>query len=110
MVSVHGNTIVMTRGDTLILNLAITDKLGEVYTPVEGDSIRFALKEHYDDEEPLILKTIPIDTMILRLESTDTKELDQPGSYVYDIQLTTIDGIVDTIIPKGRLRITEEVD
>lgn len=104
------NTIIMTRGDTLILPLIIMDELGETYIPVEGDSIRFALKKSYKDAEPLLTKIIPIDSMTLRLESTDTKDLEQPGSYVYDVQLTTIDGIVNTIIPNGKLRIKEEVE
>ena len=110
MVNVHGNTIVMTRGDTVLLPLTITNKNGEQYEPIDGDSIRFALKKRYDDEDPLLLIDIPIDTMILRIESEDTKSFDQPSSYVYDIQLTTADGIVDTIIPNGKLRIKEEVE
>lgn len=109
-VRIRKNTIIMTRGDTLNIKLTISDANGEPYTPIANDSIRFALKKHYDDEECLIIKDIPIDTLTLRLESSDTKQLEQPGNYVYDIQLTMTDGTVDTIIPKATLVIEEEVE
>lgn len=105
------NMIIMTRGDTLLVKISIVNEdTSEEYIPVEGDSLRFALKKKYNDEEPLILKSIPIDTCILRLEPEDTKVLDQPGDYVYDIQLTYGDGLVYTVIAKATLRIQEEVE
>ena len=69
------NLIILTRGDTLILDIDIYDAEGNVYEPEPTDVLRFALKESYSDEEPLILKDIPIDTRQLRLESEDTKHL-----------------------------------
>ena len=104
------NLIIMTRGDTLILDVCIKDVDGNDYIPAPTDTLRFALKKKYTDEEPLILKNIPIDTCTLRLESEDTKPLDQPGDYVYDIQLTYGDGIVSTIIANATLKIREEVE
>lgn len=71
--------------------------------------IRFAMKKTYEDEEPLILKTIPNDTLILRLESAETKDLEVSKiPYVYDIELTTVAGTVDTFL-SGSLYLTEEV-
>lgn len=113
--SVKGREIQLTRGDTLQVLVTIT-KDGEEYTPQDGDSVRFALKHEklnakrtdYKDEEPLIIKDIPIDTMILELEPEDTKDLDF-GTYVYDIEITFEDGVVDTFIPAARLNLTEEV-
>ena len=104
------NLILMTRGDTLIVNIAIKDADGNEYVPdPNNDQLRFALKRNYDDEEPLILKNIPIDTCQLRLEPSDTKSLEQPGSFYYDIQLTYGDGIVSTIIANAVLKLREEV-
>lgn len=105
-----GTTIAMTRGDTVKLQLELIDSEGEVYTPQAGDVIRFAMKENYDDAEPLIFKVIPNDTLILKLEPEDTKSLPQPSSYVYDIQITYANGDVDTFIDKAKLKLTEEVD
>lgn len=109
-IKINGTTITMTRGDTLRTKLSIFDSAGNPYVPCEDDHIRFALKQDYADETPLILKEIPWDTLMLVLASDDTKILDQPGSYVYDIQITMSDGTVDTFITKAKLKLTEEVD
>ncbi len=102
------NMILMTRADTLITKINITDSDGNEYVPEETDTLRFALKKDYNDKKILIEKNIPIDTMILRVDSEDTKNLAQPETYVFDIQLTYGDQIVDTII-SGKLKLTEEV-
>lgn len=106
--SVSGTTITLTRGDTFMATVSIANPDGSAYTPVEGDSIRFALKANYDDEQPLLEKDIPIDTMQLVLNPEDTKPL-AFGKYVYDIQITTKEGIVCTFIAKAQFKITEEV-
>lgn len=106
---VRKNTIFLTRGDTFKAMLTINNPDGSVYTPVEGDKIRFALKENVEDEECLILRDIPIDTMLLILYPEDTKSLEF-GSYVYDIQLTKANGDVDTFITASKLKLTAEVE
>ena len=51
--------------------------------------------------------------MILRVESSETKILDQPATYVYDIQITiddgTSEGLVRTFI-SGVLKTKQEVE
>ena len=114
--SVKKNRITLTRGDTFIDTLQLY-KEGEPFVPHEGDSIRFALKHptmnaartEYTDTEPLLVKTIPTDTMVLRIESAETKDLGF-GDYVYDIQLTYANGDVDTFITEAQFRLTPEVD
>lgn len=105
--SIDGNRISLTRGDSLILNFTIK-KNEEDYVPVAGDVIRFALKQQIPDDEPLILKTADNSSMTITLEPEDTKNL-AFGTYVYDIELTTVDGFVDTFIGPAVFRITEEV-
>jgi len=104
-----GYAITMTRGDTLRKKIDVVDMYGTPYTPQEGDSIRFACKHDYNDTECLIYKEIPYDTLLLQLDPEDTKEMNQPDIYVFDIQLTTADGTVTTFV-KGKLRILEEVE
>lgn len=106
---VKNNIITLTRGDTFKAHLTISNPDGTEYTPVEGDVVRFALKENIEDEQCLIVKNIPIDTMTLILEPQDTKDLEF-GSYVYDVQLTKANGEVDTFITASKFRITVEVD
>lgn len=106
--AVSKTTITLTRGDTFKATVNITDSNGDTYIPQDGDTIRFAMKSKYTDAEPLIVKNIPIDTLLLKIDSADTKEL-VFGEYVYDIELTTAEGDVDTFITKATLKLTEEV-
>lgn len=109
MIKISGKTIRMTKGDTLEVPINIMTKDGKPYIPSEGDVIRFAMKREYNDAEPLILKVIPNDTLILRIESDETKDLEiRKVPYVYDIELTTVTGTVDTFLAGG-LYLTEEV-
>lgn len=106
-VSIRGNIIFLTRGDTLKVTVKILQG-EEEYTPQEGDSVRFALKKTTSDEEPLILRDIPTDTLVLKLNPEDTKGLDF-GKYKYDIELTKANGDVDTFIGPEWFILTEEV-
>lgn len=108
-VDISGTTITITRGDTLKVYVTPSYKDGTPYEPVEGDSIRFAMKQKLTDTEPLLIKPIPTDTLLLHLEPSITKELAY-GAYVYDIELTHSNGDVDTFITKATLKVTEEVD
>lgn len=107
MVSVNGNDIALTRGDTLFLTVVLTNRDGTAYEPAEGDVVRFAMKKTYRDAECLILKPIPTDTMILELTPEDTKSLPF-AKYDYDIELTDEYGHVTTPII-GTLTLTKEV-
>lgn len=107
--SVKGTSITLTRGDSFASDIGIVQPDGEPYIPSEGDQIRFAMKRNVKDEDILILREIPIDTMRLVLTPEDTKDLEF-GSYVYDIQLTKSTGEVDTFITKSTLTLTEEVE
>ena len=110
----NNNMITMTRGDTLRVQVGITVD-GTEYVPEQGDSLRFAVKHptlkedksDYTDTEPLILKGIPPDTLLLELAPEDTKALGF-GKYDYDIEITFADGAVDTFI-EGQLVLTKEV-
>lgn len=108
MVTIKKNTIIMTRGDTLVTTIQVLDADGNEYIPDGNDKLRFALKENYEDDIPIIYKEIPIETMQLRLESEDTKKLKLSASYYYDIQLVYGDNIVSTII-SGKLNTKGEV-
>ena len=79
----------------------------EVYTPQFGDVIRFAMKQSYTSSRVLIDKRIPIDTLTLKLDPSDTKQLNF-GKYVYDIEITFSTGDVDTFI-RGEIELLPEV-
>lgn len=93
MYSINGTTIELTRGDTFLAQVEMT-RNDEPYTPAPGERVRFALKQSlnargtdFRESEPLILKEIPTDTMVLRLDPEDTRSLGF-GTYYYDIEIT----------------------
>lgn len=106
---VSGTDIELTRGDTFKRTLVLADAEGNPFVPAEGDEIRFALKRKVKDEAILINKVIPNDTLVLKIEPEDTKNL-AFGDYVYDIQITYSNGDVDTFITVSKFKITEEVE
>lgn len=113
---VKENTIKLTRGDSLVLQLQLKQKSnGEEYTPQEGDTILFGLKSRlnssrtaYVEKEPLVEKSISISDMMLRLDPEDTKSLPF-GDYAYDIEITFADGKVDTPINSAPFVLLSEV-
>ena len=109
-VKISGTTISLTRGDTLRLTVDVFNPDGTAYEPIDGDSIRFALKKTYRDSEPLIYKDISTIDRILYISPEETKALRQPSDYVYDIQMTHANGDIDTFTANAKLHITEEVD
>lgn len=110
MLKIDGYKITLTRGDTLTLSLTLTNADGTEYTPEEGDSLRFAISEGYEDAPYYTLKyeqAIPTDTLSFTMLASETKKLDY-REYNYDIELTHADGCVDTVI-SSQIRITGEV-
>ena len=107
---VSGTTISLTRGDTFRSIVDIFNPDGTPYEPLEGDTIRFALKKNYKDDTVLIRKDISIVDRELYIAPEDTKDFKQPSEYVYDIQLTHANGDIDTFIANAIFKITEEVD
>ena len=108
MVKVKNYSIEMTKGDSLYIEVGITDAEGNTYTPQVGDEIKFGVKLNEKQENLLIEKVIPNDTLLLHLTPEDTKTL-AVGKYVYDIQLTFANGDVDTFINKQDFKLVAEV-
>lgn len=88
--------ITLTRGDTGIFNISLQSQDGQAYVPQVGDTLRFALSEGFG-KEALVIKNIPIETCILEIEPNDTKDL-KFKKYKYDVQFTSTQGRVSTII------------
>lgn len=109
MLTISNNNIDLTRGDTGLFNITLVDKDGQPYIPEEGSTLRFAMSSKYFSErgEVLILKDIPIETMQLEIEPSDTKGL-KAGTYKYDIELTDEVGHVSTVV-MANFTISKEV-
>lgn len=113
MVEIIGNTIRLTRGNTFrtVVDLEVMGDDGELtpYIPDEADEVVFTAKRNYGDEEIIIEKVIPHDTMLLHFTPEDTKDLPQPSVYVYDIVIRYADGDVYTPVSEAILEIRPEV-
>lgn len=121
MVQVMNNKILMTRGDSLRLQLDIYQTDGSKYQIQSGDSIRFAASISYADDkdnyklvinkqiEHIVDSNVENDPgiLLLSLDPEDTNKLNS-GTYNYDIQITFSDGRVDTFIA-STLTISPEV-
>lgn len=107
-VKISNNVISITRGDTLRTKVTIKKEDGSIYTPVDGDVVTFGLKKTINDENCIVEKIIPNNTMELHLAPEDTKSLEY-GEYVYDVQLKFASGDIYTFITYTKFKITGEV-
>lgn len=105
------NNISLTRGDTLYIQIDLM-RNNEPYIMLNGDIIRFAMKQNLTDDECLIKKVLSKETdssVVLHLEPNDTKPLPFKKRYHYDIEITTETGDVFTFL-EGDFYLAPEVD
>lgn len=72
----------------------------------EGDAIYFTVNRELEKETPLISKEVRVFDnyqAVFRLTAEDTNL--EPGNYLYDIQVNTADGRVDTILGPAKFKI-----
>lgn len=105
--------IEMTRGDSLVLNLNLTQE-GEKVVWDEHDEVVFALSESFkgkSDYKLLIKKDVTIDSNgeeVLELEPEETRDLVYDYDYNFQIKANFADGRVYTFI-EGILRVKGEI-
>lgn len=97
--------IYLTRGDTASLQVNLCDG-GNVYKLQPGDTLTMTVRKTVDSGKAFSVKAD--DDGILSIAHNDTAALDY-GTYVYDIQLTTSDGGIYTVIPVSIFEIGQEV-
>ena len=102
------NTIRITRGDSLTINIILTDNDGFPYEPVEGDEVWFTVKKSAISEDVLIRKSIDITSLELDLVESDTKDL-AFGNYKYEVECITTLNDHYTVIKNAPFIITEEL-
>lgn len=100
-------TIQLTRGDTARFSIGVTNDItGFNYDVASDDTITFTVKKKVTDKTPLLQKNV-IGCTVIHIKPTDTQELSF-GRYVYDVQITTVNGDVYTIIePTSFILLTE---
>ena len=100
----NDNSIRMIQGDTGSIRLTLDN-----YKLSSGDKVTFAMTSN-SLKRLLIEKNITEfesdGTALIILNGKDTVDL-APGSYVYEIQVITKDGRIDTVIPMTKIKIME---
>ena len=98
------NSIRMIQGDTGSIRLTLDN-----YKLSSGDKVTFAMTSN-SLKRLLIVKNITEfesdGTALIILNGKDTVDI-APGSYLYEIQVITKDGRIDTVIPMTRFKIME---
>ena len=56
MLVITDDEVILTRGDSADINVKITDANGDIYTPAEGDVIKFTLKKNCETSDIIIQK------------------------------------------------------
>lgn len=106
MFEIYRGDISIIRGDSAIFEITIVDEEKNIYTPTESDTITFTVKEN-TRSKPVVIQKPVIDGKVV-INPEDTNGL-RYGKYVYDVQLVTGDGWVDTIIPPHSFTVMGEV-
>ena len=100
----NDNGIRMIQGDTGSIRLTLDN-----YKLSSGDKVTFAMTSN-SLKRLLIEKSITEfesdGTALIILNGKDTVDI-APGSYLYEIQVITKDGRIDTVIPMTRFKIME---
>ena len=98
------NGIRMIQGDTGSIRLTLDN-----YKLSSGDKVTFAMTSN-SLKRLLIEKSITEfesdGTALIILNGKDTVDI-APGSYLYEIQVITKDGRIDTVIPMTKIKIME---
>lgn len=107
MLYIEGNTIRMTRGDTVYLTVPITTASGEEYIVQSDDVLTLSVKKAISDPEYIFQKSVT-GANAFHIAPEDTAGIEY-GAYLYDIQLNKSNGDVYTIIDVSTLVIMSEV-
>ena len=94
MFEARNGQIKITRGDSAALKVALRMVNGEAYEMQSGDALTLTVRRRPGDTK---LVEITSDTDTLTFAPTDTKDL-EAGAYCFDIQLTTADGDIFTVV------------
>lgn len=107
MLKIIGQKIILTRGDTANIELAVYKDSNERYILTGRDKVYLTVKDSYSDANFKFQKTADYANVLdngniyIKINPSDTNSL-EIKDYVYDVELKTANGDVYTIIaPSG---------
>ena len=95
MLTIKNGKIALTRGDSAYITVTLKAQDGARYTMQAGDKLALTVRKLAVDTSVVLLQSVS-DTDTIKLTPEQTEKL-VPGSYSYDIQLTTVAGDVFTV-------------
>lgn len=103
------NSLTVTRGDTLPVDVTITNTDGTAYEMQEGDVLVLTVKRTTDyDDDVAIQKQMDSETGPSCTLTSDETNIAY-GAYFYDVELTQANGFRTTIVKPTAFTVTEEV-
>ena len=101
----NNNYMLVVKGDTAMFDITLDN-----YTFTEGDRVYFTVKKRIKDSQHVIQKVVDVfEENIAKVYLTTEDTNVEPGIYVYDIQVSLTNGIVDTIVLPSKFEILEGV-
>ena len=107
MFTISGFDLSLTRGDNATFRVTLKSLDGQPITLGENDELMFSVKKNAKSTEKLI-SIISDENGSFSIEPQHTSGL-KFGTYRYDVQLTTYDGRVYTVIPVSIFKVCEEI-
>lgn len=107
MLKIDNTDIYLTRGDSAMLELIITDEEGHKWEPTSTDKVIFCLKRSAENPEPLLTIQAAESQTDIFIYPNDTKDLSF-GVYIYDIHVQTTSGNIFTVIADSKFEIGKE--
>lgn len=99
------NDMVITKGDSAFIQVDVKTLEGGLYEIQPDDVITMTVRKRANADKTFEEMAVG---NIITIVPEDTKSA-APGSYIYDVQLVTGQGIVQTIVPVSNFYIEEEV-
>lgn len=95
------NAMTIIKKDTASFTLSLDN-----YELGNGDTVKFTVATELESQTPVIAKVITAfeeGAAKIELSSIDT-DIDE-GTYFYDVQVNTSDGVVDTVIGPAKFKV-----
>ena len=97
MFKIDSDIVYLTRGDSAVMSVTLTDDSGAAYTMQDGDTLTLTVRETPSADADIVIQVVSATTDItISPEDTEDAEV---GQYSADVQLTTSDGHIYTVWP-----------
>lgn len=110
MLFIKGTEIYLTRADSAIIDVIVTNSDGSPYEIQEGDRIIFRLRKDGKNSPIICEKDANVSEMTLTLDPKDTEPCENGQDYRYEFELVTAAGIHCTFIENALFHIGVELE